>query len=128
MSAIPDFTETEEWIVQTTLEERYRRDVELQYADAEIRLNPADRELSSCPVFVCEADGCHFVIFKTGDRRYGSQQYGTGVQEFADLTECTVSLQQAQADHMATERGDIEKKAVPVGRLGVRGQERHDLR
>ena len=68
-----DITETEEWIVKTTLKERYGRDIDLQYADAEIRLNPADRELTSCPVFVWEADGCHFVIFKTGERRYRCQ-------------------------------------------------------
>ena len=66
MSAIPDFTESDEWIVQTTLKERYGRNVALQNADADIRLNPAD--------------------------------------------------------HMATERGDIENKAAPSGRPGVRGQ------
>ena len=115
MSQIPDITETEEWIVKTTLKERYGQDVELQYADAEIRLNPADRELTTCPVFVWEAEDCHFVIFKTGERRYrcqffyrGYQQYGTGVHEYDDLTECTVSLLQAQADHMAAQRGDID--------------------
>ena len=38
MDTIQDITETEEWIVRTTLKERYGRDIELQYADAEIRL------------------------------------------------------------------------------------------
>ena len=116
MSAIPDITETEERIVQTALKKRYRRDLELQFADAEVRLNPADRELTICPVFVWEADGCHFVIFKTGERRYrcqffyrGYQQYGTGIHEYDDLAECAVSLLQAQADHTATRRGDIDE-------------------
>ena len=114
MSTIPDITETEDWIVTTTLQERYGRDIELQYADAEIRLNPADRELTTCPVFVWEADDCHFVIFKTGDRRYRSQffykpyrQFNTGVREYDDLSECAVSLLQVQADHEAKEKGDI---------------------
>lgn len=114
MDTIRDITETEQWIVKTTLNERYGRDIELQHADAEIRLNPADRDLTSCPVFVWEAEGCHFVIFKTGERRYrcqfffrGYQQYGTGVHEYDDLTECAVSLLQTQADHCARERGDI---------------------
>ncbi len=114
MSAIPDITETEDWIVRTTLKERYGQAPELQFADAEIRLNPADRALTSCPVFVWESEGCHFVIFKTGERRYrcqffyrGYQQYGTGVHEYDDLSECAVSLLQAQADHVAEERGDI---------------------
>ena len=47
MDTIRDITETEEWIVKTTLKERYGRDIELQYADAEIRLSPADRDLTS---------------------------------------------------------------------------------
>ncbi len=116
MSEIPDINETEEWIVKTTLKERYgEQDTNLQYADAEIRLNPADRELTSCPVFIWEADDCHFAIFKTGEQRYrcqfffrGYQQYGTGVHEYDDLTECAVSLLQAQADHTADERGDLD--------------------
>lgn len=117
MSSIPDITETEEWVVRTTLKERYGQDVALQFADAEIRLNPADRELTPCPVFVWESEACHFVIFKTDERRYrcqfyyrGYQQYGTGVHEYDDLTECTVSLLQAQADHAAEERGNIAHK------------------
>jgi len=117
MSTIQDITETEDWIVKTTLKERYGGDIDLKYADAEIRLNPADRELTTCPVFVWETDGCHFVVFKTGERRYrsqffyrGYQQYGTGVHEYDDLTECAVSLLQAQADHVARERGDIDSR------------------
>ncbi len=56
-------------------------------------------------------------IFKTGERKYRCQfffrvhqQYGTGVFEYDDLAECTVSLLQAQADHVAQERGDLDKK------------------
>ncbi len=116
MDTIRDITETEEWIVRTTLKERYGRDVALQVAAAEIRLNPADRELTSCPVFVWEAEGCHFVLFKTGERRYrcqffyrGYQQYGTGVYEYDDLTECAVSLLQVQADHAARERDTVDE-------------------
>lgn len=37
MSDIPDIAPSEEWVFQTTLRERYGRDIELQYADAEIR-------------------------------------------------------------------------------------------
>ncbi len=70
---------------------------------------------ATCPVFVWESDDCHFVIFKTGERLYrcqffyrAHQQFGTGVHEYDDLTECTVSLLQTQADHTAQLRGDIE--------------------
>ena len=117
MAEIPDITDSERWIVQTTLRERYGRDLETQMADAEIRLHPSDRELSACPVIVWQDDeGCHFVIFKTGDRRYRCQffyrihqQMGTGVNEYDDLSECAVSLLQAQADFVAQVRGDLPK-------------------
>ncbi|MET0069374.1 MAG: hypothetical protein ABW096_04995 [Candidatus Thiodiazotropha sp.] len=114
MPEIPDITESELWIVDTTLTERYGEKVETQIADAEIRLMPSDRDLSSCPVVYWNREGCNFIIFKTGSRKYrcqffyrGYQQYGTGVHEYDDLTECIVSLLQAQADHAAKERGDI---------------------
>jgi hypothetical protein len=114
MIDIADVTPSEEWIVQTTLRERYGAPVSYALADAEIRLNPADRDVTSCPVIYWEHDGCNFILFKTGDRRYrcqfffrGFQQYGTGVYEYDDLAECIVSLLQVQADYAARERGDI---------------------
>jgi hypothetical protein len=61
-----------------------------------------------------QVDGCNFVIFKTGDRSNRCQffhrihqQYGTGTTDYDDPTECIVSLLQAQADHAATESGDL---------------------
>ncbi|MCU0766950.1 MAG: hypothetical protein MUE39_06190 [Gammaproteobacteria bacterium] len=116
--AIPDITDTEKWIVTTTLRERFGRDVPFDVGDAEIRLNASDRELSNCPVVHWQAeDGCHFVVMKTGERSYRCQffyrvhrQFGTGVYEYDDLTECVVSLLQAQADHAAEERGDLPSK------------------
>lgn len=117
MAEIADISETELWVINTTLRERYGRDVELQLADAEIRLNPADRELSNCPVVYWQMDDCNFVLFKTGDGRYrcqffyrGYQQYGTGRHEYDDLAECVVDLLQTQADHTAKERGDLPDK------------------
>ena len=114
MPDIPDITDSEHWIIETTLVERYGHKVETQIADAEIRLMPSDRELSSCPVVYWNEGDCNFIVFKTGSRKYrcqffyrGYQQYGTGVQEYDDLTECIVSLLQAQADHDAKERGDL---------------------
>jgi len=118
MAEIPDISDTERWILETTLKERYGHEPKLRLADAEIRLSPSDRELTHCPVvFWYDGQGCNFVVFKTGSRSYrcqffyrGYQQYGTGVQEYDDLSECVVSLLQAQADHAAAERGDIESK------------------
>nr|WP_296917071.1 hypothetical protein [Thiocapsa sp.] len=44
MATIPDITDTEQWVLRTTLRERYGRDLELQLADAEIRLHASDCE------------------------------------------------------------------------------------
>lgn len=73
MTAIPDFSASEEWIIRTTLKERYGQGIELQHADADIRLSASDRELTSCPVIVWLADDCYLVVFETGDRRYRCQ-------------------------------------------------------
>ncbi|MES9856095.1 MAG: hypothetical protein ABW166_05765 [Sedimenticola sp.] len=114
MPEIPDITDSENWIIETTLIERYGEEVEPQIADAEIRLQASDRELSFCPVWVWQRDGCTFVIFKTGERRYRCQffykpyrQFNTGIAEYKDLTECAVSLLQVQADYAAKEEGDL---------------------
>ena len=114
MANIPDITKTEQWILKNTMKERYGKDIEISHADAEIRLQPADRELSACPAVYWQADDCNFVIFKTGERNYrrqffyrGYQQYGTGVREYDDLSECAVTLPQVQADHHAREQGKI---------------------
>jgi hypothetical protein len=115
MPEIPDITDSEHWIIETTLQERYDHKVDIQLADAEIRLMPSDRELTACPVVYWNEQDCNFVLFKTGDHKYrcqffyrGYQQYGTGVHEYDDLTECIVSLLQTQADHAAKERGDVK--------------------
>lgn len=117
ISTIPDITDTELWILNTTLRERYGEAVEINLGDSEIRLHPSDRELTQVPVAVWQAEDCNFIIFKTGDRLYRGQffyrlyqQYGTGVHEYDDLTECVVSLLQTQADYEARERGDLPTK------------------
>ena len=118
MTEIPDVTDTELWVIDTTLRERYGRKVEVQLGDADIRLNPGDRELTSCPLIHWQdEEGCHFLIFKTGERNYRCQffykpykQFGTGIPEYDDITECAVSLLQAQADHVAQERGDLPQR------------------
>ncbi|MBK1721426.1 hypothetical protein [Thiocystis violacea] len=115
MASIPDITETEQWILRTTLRERDGREVEIQLADAEIRLHASDRELTNCPVIVWQAeDGCNFVILKVGDRAYRCQffykpytQMGTGIDQYDDLAECTVAVLQVQADFAAEARGDL---------------------
>jgi hypothetical protein len=104
MHEVPDISDNETWIIRTTLQERYKEEVELQMADAEIRLQPSDKNLTPCPAWYWQVENCHFIIFKTGTRKYRSQFFYRAYQQY---TECVVSLLQAQADHEAKERGDL---------------------
>ena len=111
MSGIPDFSDSELWIIKATLEERYATPPDIQLAETEMRLDRGRTELVPCPTVYWQADDCHFVVVKTGDRHYRCQffyrihqMYGTSVDEYDDLTECIVSLLQVQADHHAGER------------------------
>ena len=113
MSAIEDFTGSELWIIRTTLEERHGKAIEPQLADAELRLNPYATELTVCPAACWEHEGCHFIVCKTGSPRYRCQFYyrvhqmfGTGVEEYDDLSECMVTLLQVQADYAASHTED----------------------
>ncbi len=108
MSQIPDFNESELWTVETSLRERYGRDIEVQQAETEVRLNLHTTNLDTCPALYWQEDGCHFLVVKTGAERYRCQffyrvhqVYGTGIPEYDNLTECVVTLLQVQADHTA---------------------------
>ena len=113
MSDIEDFTESELWIIKTTLEERYGEVIEPMLADTELRLNPYATELTPCPAAYWEHQGCHFIICKTGDSNYRCQfyyrvhqMYGTGVEEYDDLSECVVTLLQVQSDYITNRDND----------------------
>ena len=109
MKPIPDFNESELWVIKNTLEERYRKEVDIDEGEAEIRLRPGDRELTPCPVVLWHGeDGAGFVIFKSGAERYRCQffyrvhrQYGTGIDEYDNISECITSLLHVQADFSA---------------------------
>ncbi len=106
MATIPDFNKNELWVIEDTLKQRYRKEVEIDLVDIEMRLNPHSTELVPCPAVHWKEDDVSFIIVKTGEGRYRCQffyrvhqQYGTGVEEYTDLTECVVTLLQVQADH-----------------------------
>ncbi|MGB5832347.1 MAG: hypothetical protein WBG92_10205 [Thiohalocapsa sp.] len=66
-----DGTETERRVVQTTRRERHGRDIELQLANADVRISPADRDLTACPVVVRQSDdGCAFARCKVVDSNH----------------------------------------------------------
>jgi hypothetical protein len=118
MRPIPPFTDTEQWIIRSTLRERYGREIPLELTEAEIRLSPDDRETIRCPsAFWQGEDRVHFVICKLGERRYrcqfyyrGFQQYGTGRLEYDDMAECVVTLLQVQADHARKRAQDVDRR------------------
>ena len=106
MSKIPDFTDTERHVVQTTVKERFGKPVEVLAADAEIRLFSDDRELTEVPVLYWQERDCQFVIFKVGENHYRNQffysvnqQFGTGREEYDDIGDCVLTLLRVQADH-----------------------------
>jgi len=112
MNKVPDFTDTERDVVAQTVKERYGKPVEVQVADAEIRLYPDDRELTEVPVLYWSERDCQFVIFKVADSRYRNQffysvreQFGTGRDEYDDILDCVVTLLRVQADHEAQRSG-----------------------
>lgn len=112
MSTIPDFNDSELWTARTTLKERYGHDVDIELAETELRLNRHTSNMVPCPTLYWRADdGCHFLVVKTGAERYRCQffyrvhqMYGTGVEEYDNLTECMVTLLQVQADFAAKQR------------------------
>jgi hypothetical protein len=112
MSSVPDFTEAEQWAVETTLKERWpEKDLEIQLADVEIKMYPQDRELTVCPAIFWEVGSTSFVIIKVAEKTYrsqfyyrGFQQYGTGKTEYDDITDCIVTMLQVHADKETKDR------------------------
>ena len=114
MATIPDFNQNEMWIIHDTLKQRYGKEVDIQEVDTELRLNPHSSELTPCPARYWQADNTHFIVIKVGEGRYRCQffyrvhqQFGTGVEEYRDLTECVVTLLQVQADHESGRREEM---------------------
>jgi len=102
---IPDFTGTELWVIRQAVSERFRKEIKIQQADAELRLDPGDRELALCPVAYRREDTAQFVFFKAGVQSNRNQffysvreQYGTGRNEYNDIGECVMTLLQVQPD------------------------------
>ncbi len=113
---IPDFSESELWLIRQTLEERYGEPREIELADAEVRINPEERTLTECPVAVWqdETSDATFVVFKLGADGFraqffyrGYQQYGVADKNFDDLAECVITILQVQADLESKRRAEL---------------------
>jgi hypothetical protein len=109
---IAEFTAAERWVIESALRERYGRQVPIELADSELRLDPGAPVLTSCPAVFWSARDCSFVIFKTASERYRclfyyseEEQYGTGRSEYDELAECVSLLLKLQADHEKQRHG-----------------------
>jgi hypothetical protein len=101
-----DFTEVEQQRVEALLHRRYGFPVAAEFADSELRLDPADDKMDLCPTLYWSARGAHFVVFKLAESRFRCQfyysdfdHYGTGRDDYDDLETCVRTLLQVQADH-----------------------------
>ncbi len=101
-----DFSPREHWVVESALEERYGKRIDIQQADVELRLDPALPDLTEYPALVWKVGRATFVISKLDDECFRSQffysvreQYGTGKEDYDDLSECVTTLLKLQADH-----------------------------
>jgi len=109
---IKDFSDAEQWAVNTTLKERWPKlDLDIQLADVEIKMYPHERELTVCPALFWQVGETSFVVIKVGDRAYrsqfyykGFQQYGTGKSEFDDIADCITTLLKPEEHYEQNER------------------------
>lgn len=113
MPNAPDITAAETWLIKTSLKQRYGEDIDVEIVETEMRLLPGDRELTSCQAVYWTWNECHFIICKTADRRYRSQfffsvreKYGTGIDEYTDITECVVTLIDVHTQFEAQKKAD----------------------
>ena len=105
MNPPSDFSDNELKMVRDMLARRYGKPVELQLADVEFQIDKDRAEWSACPAVFWQAREANLIIFKTGDERFSSQffydedsVFGTGIDEYDDLSTCVSTLLQVQAD------------------------------
>jgi len=72
MAHFPDFTDTELWVIRSTLNKRCGKGVEVRLADAGVRLEEGD-PLAECPLVFWRERGAEFAICRTDQRRYRAE-------------------------------------------------------
>jgi hypothetical protein len=112
MTLPSDFSDAELYNVREMLTQRYKKDVEIELADCELRLDRNSGETTKFPTIFWHERGTNFVVFKVGMFRYRTQffytpheQYGTGIDEYRELEECVAAVLQTQSDHEREQQG-----------------------
>ncbi len=112
MSGNQDYSPEELSVVQETLFERYNRVINVDLADAELRLDPESSTMTVCPTLYWQDGEVSFVVFKLAKFRYrcqffypNNEHYGTGREEYDDLVECVATLLRLQSDHAREKEG-----------------------
>ncbi len=116
MAQIPAFTEADLALMREALRERFGHAVEMDEVETEVRITPADRDLTTCPALYWEEDGCRFVLSKTGVNQFRSMffwsvrdRFSTGQEEYDNLGDCIVTLLKMQEEAAAI------RKSMPQG-------------
>ena len=113
MTQIPDYTEKERTIVQSTVSKRWKNEtVEIQLADVEIQIDPKKTDLTECPALFWLANDYSFIIIKCGEASYKCnffykelEQMCTDIEIYNDLQQCVATLLQTQADYESVRSG-----------------------
>jgi hypothetical protein len=115
---IPEFAETELWVVRSTLKERYGRDIELQLADTEVQTGATGMEW--CPALFWSAKGANFAVIKTGAKRYRpifyyhpETQLGTGTDAYDEIGDAVIGVLQVEADHIRKTKIKVDETPAP---------------
>ena len=106
MADIASFSDAEMHLVHAALRERFGQQMEVQEVETEIRLHPADRELTVCPALYWETEGrCRFVVSKTGNNKFRSMffwsvkdRFASGKEEYDNLGDCVVTTLKMQEE------------------------------
>ena len=105
IAPIANFTDAELADIREFLVQRYRKEVEIHLADSELLLGENDTP-TLCPTVYWHERDANFVVCKCGESKYRTQffytpheQFGTGIDEYAQLDQCIAAVLQTQADH-----------------------------
>lgn len=114
-SKIPDFTDTELWVVRSTLKERYGQDIELQLAETETS-SPEAGGMDWYPTLFWDAKGAK--RYRPIFYYHPETQLGTGIDSYDEIGDAVISVLQVEADHMRKQKIEIDETPAKDGSSG----------